>query len=406
MYLFDAQAYSYLGFFLGIVALLLYGFTLFLTLISLVGGYFHFHRKSDPSLLGDDLPGVSIVKPLMGVDPLLLDNLESFFKLKYQKIELLLCVQDSEDPCIHLISQLQETYPKTNTKLFIGGRDGIINPMVHNMTPGYEAAKYEYVWISSSRIKASDDIITDMVCKLQKPTVALVHQMPFMIDQQGLGATVEKIYFGCLLHRFYPAFSFLQQCCVTGMSYMVKKSLLDQVNGLGWYGRFLAEDFFLTKALHDKGYKLVLSAFPAQQNTPPTSLCGFFNRMVRWLRLRFNMLLIVSMIEPFMDVIPLGLLNAWSLNRFFGTNPYVFFPLHLLLWMTIDYLLLKNAQNGPVCFSKVQYALAWLLRECLSTLIFIKALLKPHTIVWGKRTFYVQYGGHTKLIQDKTAVSL
>ena len=33
----------------------------------------------------------------------------------------------------------------------------------------------------------------DMVCKLHKSTVALVHQMPFMMDQQGLGATVEKV---------------------------------------------------------------------------------------------------------------------------------------------------------------------------------------------------------------------
>ena len=34
-----------------------------------------------------------------------------------------------------------------------GGKDGIINPMVHNMAPAYDNAKYEYVWISTSRIK-------------------------------------------------------------------------------------------------------------------------------------------------------------------------------------------------------------------------------------------------------------
>lgn len=34
-----------------------------------------------------------------------------------------------------------------------GGRDGVVNPMVHNMVPAYEAAKYNLVWVSTSRVK-------------------------------------------------------------------------------------------------------------------------------------------------------------------------------------------------------------------------------------------------------------
>ena len=36
-----------------------------------------------------------------------------------------------------------------------GGKDGILNPMVHNMAPAYEAAKYEVIWVSTSRIKGN-----------------------------------------------------------------------------------------------------------------------------------------------------------------------------------------------------------------------------------------------------------
>lgn len=37
--------------------------------------------------------------------------------------------------------------------LLEGGKEGIINPMVFNMAPAYENAKYPNIWISTSRIK-------------------------------------------------------------------------------------------------------------------------------------------------------------------------------------------------------------------------------------------------------------
>lgn len=42
-------------------------------------------------------------------------------------------------------------------------------------------------------VSVNTDMMIDMLTKLSKPKVALVHQMPFTADQKGLAAAVEKV---------------------------------------------------------------------------------------------------------------------------------------------------------------------------------------------------------------------
>ncbi|XP_061173400.1 ceramide glucosyltransferase-like [Saccostrea echinata] len=401
MYYLDPQSLDYILFFLATVSIIFFVIFWFMSILSFIGAKCVLYRKSDLISFDENLPGVSVIKPLMGVDPLLEENLESHFTMKYPNFELLFCVPDDQDPAINLVKRLQEKYPNVDSQLFTGGKEGIINPMVFNMAPAYENAKYPNVWISTSRIKASSEIILDLACKLKKPNVGLVHQMPFVTDQKGIAASLEKVYFGCALSRFYIALNQLSQACCTGMSYMFKKSVVDDVNGLIYYGKYLAEDFFLTQAIHNKGYKLVLSAFPAQQNVAAPTIRAFKDRMVRWIRLRINMMPLVSgLLEPLHEILILSLHSSWAFYHFFGINPYYFFTCHIILNCVLDYIQLCNIQGGPLLFSKLQYIFVWLFREILSTWTFLEAFIQPRTISWGARTYQVRLGGLVTLMRD------
>jgi len=63
---------------------------------------------------------------------------------------------------------------------------------------------------------------------------------------------LHQVYFGASVTKFYLAFDMLGISCFTGMSYLLRKSHLDDVKGMAYFGRFLAEDFFLAKYLHDR----------------------------------------------------------------------------------------------------------------------------------------------------------
>lgn len=60
---------------------------------------------------------------------------------------------DEQDPAVAVFERIQQRHPHVDARLFTGGRDGIINPLVHNLAPAYDAAKYDIIWISTSRIK-------------------------------------------------------------------------------------------------------------------------------------------------------------------------------------------------------------------------------------------------------------
>ncbi len=45
----------------------------------------------------------------------------------------------------------------------------------------------------------------------------------------------------------YLAANLLNQTCAGGASMLTKKSVLETVGGLGHFGQYLAEDFFLAK---------------------------------------------------------------------------------------------------------------------------------------------------------------
>jgi len=62
-------------------------------------------------------------------------------------------VEDDQDPAIAVVQRLQQRYPTVPCQLYVGGKQGVINPMVYNMAPAYDAASYDIVWISTSRIK-------------------------------------------------------------------------------------------------------------------------------------------------------------------------------------------------------------------------------------------------------------
>lgn len=90
-----------------------------------------------------------------------------------------------------------------------------------------------------------------------------------------------QIYFGTAHARIYLVANMMGANCATGMSYLMRKELIDDVGGLQTFGCYLAEDYFLTKSIMDRGWKATISHQPAWQNPGNCEIPLFQARVTR-----------------------------------------------------------------------------------------------------------------------------
>ncbi|KAI1239783.1 Ceramide glucosyltransferase [Lamprotornis superbus] len=264
--------------------------------------------------------------------------------------------------------------------------------------PGYEVAKYDLIWICDSGIRVTPDTLTDMANQMTEK-VGLVHGLPYVADRQGFAATLEQVYFGTSHPRSYISANLTGFKCVTGMSCLMRKDVLDQAGGLIAFAQYIAEDYFMAKAIADRGWKFAMATQVAMQNSGSYSISQFQSRMIRWAKLRINMLPATIICEPISECFVASLVIGWAAHHVFRWDIMVFFMCHCLAWFIFDYIQLKGVQGGALCFSKLDYAVAWFIRESMTIYIFLSALWDP-TISWRTGRYRLRCGGTAEEIID------
>lgn len=346
-----------------------------------------------------EYPGVSIIKPLVGVDKNLRENLISIFELVYPNYEIIFCLQSKEDEALVIVKDLCNLYSYIPTKIYIGGEKVGSNPKINNMMPGFRDVTNPLILISDANIFMEKYSLTDMV-SCMKEDVGLVTQIPFCKNRPGYVAAFEKVFFGTGHARLYLAGNFLEITCSTGMSALLRRSVLDACGGLGNFSQYLAEDYFLGRAFLKKGYKSCISHCPALQNSEPTTIGHFNDRICRWMKLRIAMLFHTFLLEPLQEPILCGLLGGISLNYFFNINILFYILPHLIIWCILDYHLLRTldiSRNQEISFH--YFVVLWLLRELTSYPMYIRALLCSK-IKWKTGTYRLAWGGKIKKVYE------
>jgi ceramide glucosyltransferase len=234
---------------------------------------------------GEQLPGVTILKPLKGLDIYLYENLASFCTQDYPTLQIICGVADSDDPAIQIVRRLQAAYPSVNIDLVIDRRVYGTNYKVGNLHNMYRVAKYEIILIADSDIRVSRDYLRRIVAGFVDPQVGLVTCLYRAVSTGGLPTLVETLFINTdfvpmvMVARVVekPSYAF-------GATMAMRRSTLDEIGGFLPLASHLADDYHLGNRIAARGYRLALSDVVVETVLAVGSWKRLFDHQLRWAR--------------------------------------------------------------------------------------------------------------------------
>src|SRR5262245_19582087 len=119
-------------------------------------------------------PPVTVLKPVHGLEKNQRENLRSTCLQDYPEFQVVFSVQDTDDPVIPLLREIQAEFgPERVTVAIETCRPGT-NGKINNMTGGILHARHEILVISDSDVRLQPDYLKAIVAPLADPSVGCV----------------------------------------------------------------------------------------------------------------------------------------------------------------------------------------------------------------------------------------
>lgn len=233
-------------------------------------------------------PGVSVLKPLRGLDPNTHAAFVSQIQQNYPQFEILFGVGDENDPAAGEVRRLQRDHPAASICLIVGsepaanGKVGVLMNLARH-------ARYPVWVVNDSDIKVSPDYLAQVVAPLVDESVGIV-TCPYRARPHTLPAGWES--FG-IATDFMPSTLVAQLLGVRefglGSTLAFRADDLQRAGGFRAIADYLADDYQLARRVTSLGGRALLSTYTVETSLGDASWSGIWNHQVRWARtIRFS----------------------------------------------------------------------------------------------------------------------
>ncbi|NMO13311.1 glycosyltransferase [Pyxidicoccus fallax] len=244
------------------------------------------HRSEPPALLpsGAPRPGISILKPLCGVDDDLEANLEQFARLDYAgEYEVVLGVKDTRDAAYAVARAAVARWPRVMRLELQVGEPGL-NPKVNQLITLADRARHDILVISDSNTRVGPDYLEEIAAGFADPTVGCVTHPVAGIGERTFGSLLDNLYLAASAAAgMIAAKRFANQDIVVGKSMALRREDVDALGGFYSVRNVLAEDYVIGQWVTRKlGRRVVVARTPVFNVSLKKGVNAFFQRYLRW----------------------------------------------------------------------------------------------------------------------------
>jgi ceramide glucosyltransferase len=236
-------------------------------------------------------PGITILKPVKGVDPRMHAGLASHCAQNYAgEFELLFGVSSLDDPAVAEVARLRVEFPHINIRLIECPERLGPNGKLSNLTQMLPHALFEHILVNDSDILVSPNYLTHIAAVFATSTeqnkIGLVTAPYIGIASGTIWSRLEALGIST---DFIPG-ALVARALEGGLRFGLGSTLATTKSALATIGGFaaltdqLADDYELGARLYRAGYRVELLHEVVATSVPPYTLRGFCDHQLRWAR--------------------------------------------------------------------------------------------------------------------------
>jgi ceramide glucosyltransferase len=250
----------------------------------MAAGLRHLRRRRRDSGSGSAFrPGISVLKPLHGLDPNTYEAFVSQARQDYPEFEILFGVGEESDPAAGEVRRLQSKFPDSAIRLIAGGADTPNRKAGVLMELGRHARHPIWV-VNDSDIKVTPSYLAEVVRPLAEAGIGVV-TCPYRASAHTGAAAWEALG---IATDFMPSALAAQLVGVRefgfGSTLAFRAADLEAVGGFAAVAEYLADDYQLARRITELGKRAFLSTYTVETALGAGTWRGAWIHQLRWAR--------------------------------------------------------------------------------------------------------------------------
>jgi ceramide glucosyltransferase len=240
-------------------------------------------KQFEASLSDEQVPFVSLLKPLHGLEPQLAENLESFLTQDYPEYEVLFAVDQKDDEAVAVAQSVMNRHPERAASIIVNGEPPWPNPPAHSFFHMAKKARAEILVTSDSDVIVDKDYLRQVVPPLLHKNTGMLTCVyrglstgGFWSLMDAIGMSVEMTA-GVVIANWMEGMKF-----GLGPTIVVRRDALDAIGGYRAIGEYFSNDFVIGNFIAARGFDVELSRHVISHVVPPMSFKRMWQHQVRW----------------------------------------------------------------------------------------------------------------------------